>query len=69
MTKPGFPLHTVAHMQLRAPRVALVVPVTADWHHVARNAVDAFTRLWGGAGFVIVPTDNGAVHPALLTAF
>jgi hypothetical protein len=68
VTKPGFPLHAVAHMQLRAPRVALVVPVTGDWHHVARNAVHAFTRLWGGAGFVIVPTDGGAVHPTVLAA-
>ncbi|MBI3224189.1 MAG: hypothetical protein HYZ39_03910 [Mycolicibacterium cosmeticum] len=55
-------------MQLRAPRVALVVPVTADWHLIARNAMHAFTRLWGGAGFVIVPTDGGAVHPAVLAA-
>ena len=58
----------VAHMQLRAPRVALVVPATADWHRVAMHGIHLVTTSWGGAGFVVVPTMNGDVHPTLLAA-
>lgn len=62
------PSNVVAHMQLRAPRVALVVPVTSDWHRVAMHGIHLLTTAWGGAGFVVVPTHKGHVHPAVLAA-
>lgn len=60
--------NVVAHMQLRAPRVALVVPVTTDWHRVAMHGIHLITKSWAGAGFVIVPTTKGNVHPAVLAS-
>ena len=58
--------NVIAHMQLRAPRVALVVPVTTDWHRVAMHGIHLVTTSWAGAGFVVVPTAKGNVHLAVL---
>ncbi|MFV8171701.1 hypothetical protein [Mycolicibacterium peregrinum] len=60
--------NVIAHMQLRAPRVALVVPVTTDWHRVAMHGIHLVTTSWAGAGFVVVPTAKGNVHPAVLAS-
>ncbi|MFC7674137.1 hypothetical protein ACFQWH_13695 [Mycolicibacterium sp. GCM10028919] len=58
----------VAHMQLRAPRIVLVVPVTDDWHRIAMQGLHLVTTSWAGAGFVVVPTERGVVHPAILAS-
>jgi hypothetical protein len=55
-------------MGLRAPRVAYVVPCGQDWHFNTRVALSEFSRLWGGARFVVVPVSSGTVHPALVAA-
>src|SRR6476661_5622833 len=55
-------------MGLRAPRVVYLVPTGQDWTFNARIALSEVTRLWGGAGFVVVPVSVGEVHPALLVA-
>lgn len=61
-------VNEVAHMQLRAPRVVLVVPVTDDWHRLAMHGLHLVTTSWAGAGFVVVPTEQGVVHPAILAS-
>jgi hypothetical protein len=63
------PSHAIAHMHMRAPRVAYIVPTLDDWHRIAIHAMHDFTNTWGGAGFVVVPVgDDGAVHPVVLAA-
>ncbi len=52
----------------RAPRVAIVVKDGDAWQYWARRALHHATRVWGGAGFVLVPHENGVVHPRLLRA-
>lgn len=61
-------INEVAHMQLRAPRVVLVVPVTDDWHRLAMHGLHLATTSWAGAGFAVVPTARGDVHPAILAS-
>lgn len=61
-------MNEVAHMQLRAPRVVLVVPVTDDWHRLVMHGLHLVTTSWAGAGFVVVPTARGDVHPAILAS-
>ncbi len=58
----------VAHMGLRANRVALLVPGTHDWKLTARQAISVITSYWGGAGFVVVPIISAEVPPVLLAA-
>ena len=67
MAELAFPYQAIAQMQLRAPRIALVIPVTRDWHHTAMHAMHALTGVWGGAGFLIIPTKRGEVSPAMLS--
>ena len=55
-------------MGLRAPRVVYLVPAGQDWTFNAPLALSEVTRLWGGAGFVVVPVSAAEVHPALLAA-
>lgn len=50
----------------RAPRVAVVVSGDMNWRFWFRLALYGASRTWGGAGFVLVPHDNGTVHPTLL---
>lgn len=58
----------IAHMQLRAPRVALLVPVTEDWHRMAMLGIHLVTNSWAGAGFVVVPAEKGEIHPSVLAS-
>lgn len=65
----AFPSHAIAHMHMRAPRVAYVVPTLKDWHRIAIQAMHDVTNTWGGAGFVVVPVgEDGTVHPIVLAA-
>lgn len=53
-------------MALRAPRVVIVFDGDGDWHTWASMALHAAGRIWGGAGFVLIPHHEGAVKPAML---
>lgn len=55
-------------MCLRPPRVAVVFDGGERWHFWARLALYACTKFWGGAGFILIPHNNGTVHPTLLAA-
>jgi len=68
MSNQSVLMNEVAHMQLRAPRVVLVVPVTDDWQRLVMHGLHLVTTSWAGAGFVVVPTEHGVVHPAILAA-
>ena len=58
--------YATAYVGLRAPRVAIVFDGGDDWHYWARRALFDLTKVWGGAGFVLVPHRGGVVEPALL---
>jgi hypothetical protein len=50
---------------LRAPRVAVIVP-TDGWELHAQRAIESFSRTWGGAASVIIPTSEGGdLDPAV----
>ncbi len=55
-------------MCLRPPRVAVIFDGGEGWHFWARVALYACTKFWGGEGFVLIPHNNGTVHPTLLAA-
>jgi len=58
-----------AFFSLRAPRVAIVFPAdTPHWDFFARKALWRANRLWGGAGFVLVPHHGGEVSDTVLRA-
>ena len=46
---------------VRPQRYALLVNDTPYWHHTCQRAIETFTQLWGGAGFIIVPTDGNTI--------
>lgn len=48
---------------VRPQRYALLINETPYWHHTAQRAIETFTQLWGGAGFIIVPTDGNTIAP------
>lgn len=66
----GTPGYATVHMALRAPRVAIRVPVNENWRSMFALAMATAGQLWGGAGFIYVPfsTQDGSVHPAILRA-
>lgn len=43
---------------VRPQRYALLINDTPYWHHTCQRAIEVFTQLWGGAGFIIVPTNG-----------
>lgn len=65
---PGGLGYASFRMSPRAPRVAIVIPGGAGWRYWARLALHGASRTWGGAGFVLVPHQQGTVHPRLLHA-
>ncbi|MFI7468647.1 hypothetical protein [Nonomuraea sp. NPDC049646] len=60
--------YATLRMCLRPPRVAVVFDAGERWHFWARFALYACTKFWGGEGFILIPHNNGTVHPALLAA-
>lgn len=54
--------HLAVSVSLRAPRVAIVVPVTQNWHFIAATAIHRATRIWGGAGFIMIPHERGIIE-------
>jgi hypothetical protein len=68
MEGPRFPTPVVATMSLRAPRVALLIPVDQDWQQMSMRAIQAFCLTWGGFGFLVIPVEHKGIQPALLQA-
>ncbi len=46
---------------VRPQRYALFINETLYWHHTCQRAIEIFTQLWGGAGFIIIPTDGNTI--------
>ena len=51
---------------LRAPRIAIVVPNIDPWHYYACLVLGQAAKVWGGAGFILIPHTNGIVQPHAL---
>jgi hypothetical protein len=58
--------HLAVSIRLRAPRVAIVVPSRRPWQYFAGVALHRATTIWGGAGFILVPHQEGVVDPIML---
>lgn len=53
---------------LRAPRVAVVVEGDEFWKFSCARAIRLAAEVWGGAGFVVLPSRAGELAPTLLRA-
>ena len=52
---------------LRAPRFVVAYRPDSDWVHTARRVIQSLSRVWGGAGAVVLPADRDASdNPDLL---
>lgn len=47
--------------QVRPQRYAMLIKDEHYWHYTCQRAIEVFTRLWGGSGFIIVPTDGATI--------
>lgn len=59
-------IHVPVSINLRAPRIAIVVPKFDAWQYYACTVLERVSRIWGGAGFILVPHKGGIVEPHLL---
>jgi hypothetical protein len=55
--------HQRLQLGLRPARAAVFVSKGAGWRNVARRLLEAFSRTWGGAGLIAIPTDGSDIHP------
>lgn len=63
----GSPIaYAAATVALRAARIAILVPNTPDWAALVGLVTDRCTRAWGGAGFILIPHQDGHVDPLWL---
>lgn len=53
---------------MRPARVAVLFDGGDDWQYWARLAIYAASRVWGGAGFILIPHRDGEVASSLLQA-
>lgn len=61
--------YAAVNLMLRAPRVAVIIDGSDEaWVSAARVALAQCSKVWGGAGFVLVPQQEGIVHPTVLAA-
>jgi hypothetical protein len=51
---------------VRPPRVAVLVRASAGWIYDARLVLGTVSRVWGGAGQLVVPWRASSIHPVLL---
>ena len=50
------------HASVRPPRVAVLVDKSDEyWHHTCLRVIEFFSKLWGGAYNLIVPTDGKTI--------
>jgi hypothetical protein len=65
--------HLTIGTSVRPGRVAVLVDINEpQWQHVCTRIIEFFTRLWGGCGNIIVPTDGkriGALFWSILERF
>lgn len=61
----GTPGNQSARIGLRAPRVAIRVETRRNWQSMFGLALSMASGLWGGYGFIYVPSGSGVLHPAL----
>lgn len=59
-------VHVPVSITLRAPRIAIVVPNIDPWHYYACLVLGQAAKVWGGAGFILIPHTNGIVQPHAL---
>jgi hypothetical protein len=63
---PGLPIYRRVVLHARPPRLATVFFGGDAWEATVQRLLEGYTRIWGGAGDVIVPfSERGEVHPAL----
>ena len=49
-------------VSLRPPRIACLINSSDEqWQTKVLIAIESFSRTWGGAGFIIVPTDGKTI--------
>ncbi|WP_159084956.1 hypothetical protein [Planctomonas deserti] len=57
-----------AHLALRPPRVAILVPDDHLWREWTMQAVATASEYWGGGGFILVPYDRESGDPSAVFA-
>lgn len=50
----------------RPPRIIIVIDGAGHWSYWARRALYRADKVWGGAGFAVIPHSSGRVNPVLL---
>jgi hypothetical protein len=56
--------HLAIETRVRPGRVAVCVDVNdAQWQSTCLRVIEYFTRLWGGCGNIIIPTDGRTISP------
>ncbi|MDP9848330.1 hypothetical protein J2853_007541 [Streptosporangium lutulentum] len=60
--------YTSVSITPRPPRVIIVVDGGKHWSYWVRRALYRADKVWGGAGFAVVPHQGGQVNPMLLRA-
>jgi hypothetical protein len=61
----GTPGYHSAHINMRAPRVAVRVESAQHWQSMFALAMWMAAGWWGGYGFIYLPRGTGTLHPAL----
>lgn len=57
--------HLTIETRVRPGRVAVLVDINdSQWQNTCLRVIEYFTRLWGGCGNIIVPTDGKVISPA-----
>ncbi|MGB9234480.1 MAG: hypothetical protein WCC04_08700 [Terriglobales bacterium] len=50
--------------RVRPGRTAVLIDIgDAQWQNTCLRVIEYFTRLWGGCGNIIIPTDGKAIMP------
>jgi hypothetical protein len=57
------PRYRRLHLSLRPARVAVLVQGSDDWMPLVLRIIEGFSRVWGGAGNILVPVLPGEVLP------
>jgi hypothetical protein len=56
--------HLTIETRVRPGRVAILVDINdPQWQNTCLRVIEYFTRLWGGCGNIIVPTDGKVISP------
>ncbi len=55
VTSRGFPDHHTLYLSVRPPRTAVFIQSEGDWMPIATRMLENFSRIWGGAGNILIP--------------